>query len=146
MKILAYTILTSVVIILFALGFFIMRFAIVSDNNFYLATVALDKFFRPKAVSATLALAELDFTQDVTVLRDVVMSKSLCFPDFSLKSMRVKVSVVDFLYMNEIDSSFESRGQFADFFDIQDYRGTRDQNLELLKLLKLQAELCKIVL
>jgi len=131
-------------IALLALGFFIIRFAVISDNNFYLATIALNKVFRPEAVGRTLALAELNLDHDVRISGDIVMSKYACFPDFNSKSMRIKVSIVDFLNINSMDSSFENRTEFADFFDIQNYKGTREQNLKLLDLLKSQAELCRI--
>jgi hypothetical protein len=45
-------------------------------------------------------------------------------------------SIVDFLYYQGVDYSFENRSVLATKFNIQNYKGTIDQNLLLLNLLK----------
>ncbi len=145
MKIIAYTIIALTGSIFIVLGFFIVKFAVIHENNITLISSLFENTINPQKTLAMLSLTDLPLETPPTE-KNIILSRDFCLPNFNAKSMRIKVSIVDFLNINDFDSSFANRAELAEFFDLPRYSGTASENLMLLKLLKSQAELCRAFL
>lgn len=143
MKFFAYTIIIFVAAIFLSLSFLITRYAVIHENNFYLASLLFGDIAHPKKAEIALAQANLG-EADFQFAETVTTPLDFCPPNFKPKSLRVRVSIVDFLNINDFDSSFSERAELAKMFDMPDYRGTAKENLKMLELLKSDAESCSL--
>ena len=143
MKFLAYTISVCVVMTFLVLGLLITRYAFIHENNLYLASLLFSDIIHPKEAEAILAKANIGELVS-SIEKPIVLALDFCLPNFNTKSLRVRVSVVDFLNINDFDSSFIERAELAKIFEIPDYHGTAKENLKMLEFLKTQSKACSL--